>query len=240
MLDVHCIPVLDDNYVWLLRDAVSGDTAVVDPAVAEPVIEAAATLGWNITQIWNTHWHPDHTGGNAAIKAVTHAEVIGPAMEVDKIASLDKGVGHGDRFHLGNVAVEVIFTPGHTAGHILFHLPDERLLFSGDTLFPMGCGRLFEGSPEEMHGNMCMLAQFPGDTLVYCAHEYTVANGKFALSIEPDNVDIQMRMEKVMRARALGIPTVPTTIRTEKATNPFMRAISVDEFARLRTLKDRG
>ncbi len=238
-IEIVRIPVLSDNYVWLAHDPVSGETAVVDPAVADPVLAEAAKHGWQITQIWNTHWHPDHTGGNAAIKAATGCTVTAPAAEAGRIPTLDRAVGEGDVVCLGDIEAEVIEVPAHTAGHIAYLLPqDECAAFVGDTLFAMGCGRLFEGTPAQMHANMQRLAQLPPDTLVYCAHEYTLANGRFALTVEPDNRALAERMAEVEALRARGQPTVPTTIALERATNPFMRAGSVEELAARRAAKD--
>ena len=238
MIEVVRIPVLSDNYVWLAHEPESGDTAVIDPAVAEPVLAEAARRGWTIGQIWNTHWHPDHTGGNAAIKAATGCTITGPAAEAARIPTLDRQVAEGDRVMLGDIEADVLEVPAHTAGHIAYHLPSEGTLFIGDTLFAMGCGRLFEGTPAQMHANLQRLAALPPDTLVYCAHEYTLANGRFALTVEPDNEALRERMAKVEAARAAGEPTVPTTIADERATNPFMRAGSVEELARRRAAKD--
>ena len=237
-LEIVRIPVLSDNYVWLVHEPDSGETMVVDPAVAEPVLEAAAERGWAITQIWNTHWHPDHTGGNEAIKAATGCRVTGPAAEAARIPTLDRQVREGDRVALGPVEAVVIEVPAHTAGHIAYHLPSEGAIFVGDTLFAMGCGRLFEGSAEQMHRNMGRLAQLPPETDVYCAHEYTLSNGRFAVTVEPDNEALARRMAEVEAARAAGVATVPTTIALELATNPFMRASSVEEFAERRHGKD--
>ena len=238
MLDIARVPVLSDNYVWLVHEPDSGDTAVVDPAVADPVLEAAAQRGWRISQIWNTHWHPDHTGGNAAIKAVTGCLVTGPAAEAARIPTLDRQVREGDRVSLGGLEAQVIEVPAHTAGHIAYHLPDEAVIFVGDTLFAMGCGRLFEGTAEQMHGNLQRLAELPDETRVFCAHEYTLSNGRFAVTVEPDNPALARRMAEVEAARAAGAATVPTTIALERSTNPFMRAGSVEEFARRRAAKD--
>ncbi|WP_129793561.1 hydroxyacylglutathione hydrolase [Sphingosinicella sp. CPCC 101087] len=238
MLEIARIPALSDNYVWLAHEPTSGETVVIDPAVAEPVLEEAARRGWRVTQIWNTHWHPDHTGGNEAIKAATGARVTGPAAEAERIPTLDRQVKEGDRVAIGGLEAQVLEVPAHTAGHIAYHLAEEGLIFVGDTLFAMGCGRLFEGSAGQMHANLQRLAALPEDTEVYCAHEYTLSNGRFALTVEPENQALAQRMEKVESARAAGEATVPTTIGLERATNPFVRAATVEEFARRREAKD--
>lgn len=237
-LDIVRIPVLDDNYVWLVHDDASGDTVVIDPAVAEPVLAEADRRGWKISQIWNTHWHPDHVGGNAAIKAATGCTITGPAAEADKISTLDRLVGDGDTITIGALTAHVIAVPAHTAGHIAYHLPDARAAFVGDTLFAMGCGRLFEGTPAQMFDNMQRLASLPDDTNVYCAHEYTLSNAKFAVTVEPDNAALSARYAKVVAMRERGEATVPTTIGLERATNPFMRAANVEELAARRAAKD--
>ena len=238
MLSVVRIPVLSDNYVWLLHDDASGETVVVDPAVAEPVLAEAADRGWTISQIWNTHWHGDHVGGNAAIKAATGCLITGPTAEAAKIGSLDRQVGEGDKVRIGDHVAAVMEVPAHTAGHIAYHLAADHIIFVGDTLFAMGCGRLFEGTADQMFVNMARLAALPDDTMVYCAHEYTQSNGRFALTIEPDNEALADRMAQVDAARARGEATVPTTIGLERATNIFMRADDAAELARRRTAKD--
>lgn len=237
-LEIVRVPVLSDNYVWLAHDAASGETIVVDPAVAEPVLDAAAARGWRITQVWNTHWHPDHTGGNEAIKAATGATITGPAAEAARIPTLDHMVGEGDTVRIGDIVATVIDVPAHTAGHIAYHLPSEAAVFVGDTLFAMGCGRLFEGTAAQMFANMARLAALPAETQVYCAHEYTLSNGRYAVVAEPENAAIAARLADVEAARAAGEATVPTTIALERATNPFMRAVSVDELAARRAAKD--
>ena len=237
-IEIVRIPVLSDNYVWLAHDPASGETAVIDPAVAEPVLAAAAERGWPIGQIWNTHWHPDHIGGNDAIQAATGAVVSAPAAEPAKIPTLDVALAEGDEVRLGAIVGQVIEVPAHTAGHIAIHLPDEHVVFVGDTLFAMGCGRLFEGSPAQMFANMKRLEALPPETRVYCAHEYTQSNGRYALVAEPGNAAIRARMDAVDAARAKGEATVPTTIALERATNPFMRAGSVGELAERRAAKD--
>jgi hydroxyacylglutathione hydrolase len=238
MLEVVCIPVLSDNYVWLVHEASSGETMVVDPAVAEPVLAEAKARNWTITHIWNTHWHPDHTGGNAEIKAATGCRITGPAAEVERIPTLDVQVKGGDQVTLGAAKADVIDVPAHTAGHIAFHFGDDRKVFVGDTLFAMGCGRLFEGTADQMFANMRKLEALPDETLVYCAHEYTLSNGRYAVVAEPDNQALVERMEAVEAARAQGEATVPTSIALEKATNPFMRAATVAELAERRAAKD--
>ncbi len=237
-LEVVRIPVLSDNYVWLVHDAASGETMVVDPAVAEPVLEEADRRGWRITAIWNTHWHPDHTGGNAAIKAATGCTIIGPRAEFERIPTLDVQLDEGDAPTLGRATATVIAVPAHTAGHIAYHFADEKLAFVGDTLFAMGCGRLFEGTAEQMFANMRKLELLGDDTQVFCAHEYTASNGRYALVAEPDNLAIRDRMDEVTRLRAADVPTVPTTIGLERATNPFMRAKDASELAERRAAKD--
>ncbi|UZK68188.1 hydroxyacylglutathione hydrolase [Sphingomonas sp. S1-29] len=237
-LEIIRIPALSDNYVWLVHDAGSGETMVVDPAEAAPVLAQADSRGWRIGAIWNTHWHPDHTGGNAAIKAAHGAVVIAPADEAARIPTADRLVGEGDSVKLGDHVATVIETPGHTAGHIAFHFAEDASVFVGDTLFAMGCGRLFEGDAEQMFGNMQRLAALPPETVVYCAHEYTLSNGRYARVAEPDNAAIAERLETVERQRAAGEPTVPTTIALELATNPFLRAGTAGQLAERRAAKD--
>ena len=237
-LEIVRIPALSDNYIWLVHDSASAETTVIDPAQAEPVLAEADKRGWKITQIWNTHWHPDHTGGNAGIKAATGAHITGPGAESARIPTLDTQVAEGDTVRLGGVEAQVLDVPAHTAGHIAYHLPTEQVAFVGDTLFAMGCGRLFEGTAEQMFANMRKLEALPGDTRVYCAHEYTQSNGRYALAAEPDNLAIRARMNQVDAARARGEATVPTTIAEERDTNPFMRASSPAELAERRAAKD--
>ncbi|WP_025560404.1 hydroxyacylglutathione hydrolase [Sphingomonas sp. UNC305MFCol5.2] len=238
MLDIVRIPALSDNYIWLVHDPASGETMVVDPAQAEPVLAEAEARGWKIDAIWNTHWHPDHTGGNAAIKAATGCTVIAPAAEAARIPTADRLVSEGDEVRLGDHVARVMEVPAHTAGHIAYHFADDDVVFVGDTLFAMGCGRLFEGTAAQMFANMQRLGALPGETRVYCAHEYTQSNGRYALIAEPDNAAIRDRMDAVDRARAAGEATVPTTIALEAATNPFLRAGSVEVLAERRAAKD--
>jgi hydroxyacylglutathione hydrolase len=239
-LEIVRIPVLSDNYIWLVHEPDSKETMVVDPAVAEPVLAEAEKRGWTITQIWNTHWHPDHTGGNAAIKAATGCTIIGPEAERERIPTLDVLVKEGDVVRLGAAEAQVIDVPAHTAGHIAYHFASEQAAFVGDTLFAMGCGRLFEGTAAQMFANMRKLEALRDDTRVYCAHEYTQSNGRFALTVEPDNAALVSRMAEVNTLRERGEPTIPTTIALERATNPFMRAASIEQLAERRISKDRS
>ena len=237
-LQIVRIPALSDNYVWLVHDPVSAETIVVDPAQAEPVLAVLAERGWQLSAIWNTHWHPDHTGGNAALKAATGCTVIAPAAEAAKIPTADRLVGEGDTVAIGGHAATVWEVPAHTAGHIAYHFAEDALIFVGDTLFAMGCGRLFEGTAEQMFANMQRLAALPDETLAYCAHEYTLSNGRYARAAEPDNGAIRERMAAVERMRAAGEATVPTTIAAERATNPFLRATDARMLAERRAAKD--
>jgi hydroxyacylglutathione hydrolase len=237
-IEVVRIPVLSDNYVWLARESESGEVLVVDPAVAAPVLAKAEELGWTITQIWNTHWHPDHVGGNAEIKAATGCMITGPAAEAKRIPTLDVQVTGGERIAFGAAEALVIDVPAHTAGHIAFHFADDQIIFVGDTLFAMGCGRLFEGTAAQMFDNMQALAALPDSTTVYCAHEYTQSNGRYALVAEPENEALVARMAEVDAMRLRGEATVPTTIGLERATNPFMRAATAEQLAERRAAKD--
>jgi len=236
-LEIVRVPVLTDNYAWLIHDSVGGETVAVDPGEAAPVQAAAAARGWTIDQVWTTHWHPDHTGGNAALRAAG-ARITGPAAEAGKIPTLDATVDEGDMVRIGTTVAEVWHVPGHTAGHIAFHLADAAAIFTGDTLFALGCGRLFEGTAAEMFANMQRYATLPDATQVYCGHEYTQSNGRFALTVEPGNHALAARMTAVDTARAAGEATVPTSIGLERATNPFLRASDAGTFARLRIGKD--
>jgi hydroxyacylglutathione hydrolase len=223
-LVIRQIPVLRDNYVYLLRDEASGATGVVDPSVAEPVLAVLAETGWRLTHILNTHHHPDHTGGNLEIKRATGAIVVGPRADRDRIPGIDVAVADGERYALGTEAAEVFDVPGHTRGHIAYWFKDSRALFCGDTLFLMGCGRLFEGTPEQMWRSLSKLRRLPGETRVYCGHEYTQANARFALTVEPQNAALVARARRVDALRAEGQSTVPGTMADELATNPFLRA----------------
>ena len=236
MLQIVAVPAFSDNYLWLLHDDASEETAVVDPGDAAPVLAEAERRGWTIGQVWNTHWHPDHTGGNLAVKQATGARISGPADE--RIPGRDVTLSEGDEVRLGTHVGRVIAVPGHTLGHVAIIFDDDRRAFVGDTLFAMGCGRLFEGTPLQMFESLQRIAELPGDTRLYCAHEYTLSNARFAAHAEPGNHEIAARLTQVESLRAAGKMTVPTTVAEERATNPFVRAGSVETFARLRKDKD--
>jgi hydroxyacylglutathione hydrolase len=238
MLEIVAVPVLTDNYVWLLHNPDSGETAAVDPSVADPVLEAAAAKGWRLTQVLNTHWHPDHTGGNAAIQSATGAPITAPA-EAERVSKVDRVVAEGDRVTVCGAEAVVWDIPAHTAGHVAYYFEDEGMIFVGDTMFSMGCGRLFEGTAQQMHANLQRIAALPADMRIYCGHEYTVANAKFAAHVEPDNAAIAERLAEAEALRAAGRITLPTTVEQERQTNPFVRAGGWEEFARLRSDKDR-
>jgi hydroxyacylglutathione hydrolase len=221
-IDVRQFPCLSDNYGYLVRDRASGLVACIDTPDPEPILEALADWGGRLHLILNTHWHRDHAGGNEAIKAATGAAVVAPA-EVSKVSPVDRLVRHGDVVDLGETRFEVIDTGGHTLGHVTYHDAADRIAFVGDTLFALGCGRLFEGTAEQMWSSLQRLAALPDDTKVYCAHEYTASNARFALSVDTDP-GLKDRADQVFAARQRGEPTVPTTIGLEKATNPFLRA----------------
>jgi hydroxyacylglutathione hydrolase len=235
-MEIVPVPAFTDNYLWLIHDDLSGETAVVDPGDASAALAEAGKRGWSITQIWNTHWHPDHTGGNIAIKVATGAKISGPAGE--NIPGRDTALKEGDEIRLGGHVGRVIEVPGHTLGHIALIFHEDGVAFVGDTLFAMGCGRLFEGTPKQMYRSLQRLAELPEDMNLYCAHEYTLSNARFALHAEPDNRSIAERLSRVEQLRGQGIITVPTTIAQELETNPFLRATNEDEFARLRKDKD--
>jgi len=230
------VPAFSDNYLWLVHDDASGDTAVVDPGDAAPVLAETARRGWTISQVWNTHWHPDHTGGNLAIKQATGAQISGPAKE--RIPGRDVALNEGDTVRLGNRVGRVIEVPGHTLGHIALLFDEERVAFVGDTLFAMGCGRLFEGTPAQMYRSLQRLTGLPEDTKLYCAHEYTLSNARFAVHAEPTNAATAARLAGVEELRRAGEITVPTTVAQERETNPFVRATDEHAFARLRKDKD--
>lgn len=251
-IDIHQFPCLSDNYGFLIRDTKSGNVAAVDTPDVGAINAALSEKDWRLTHILNTHWHPDHAGGNLALKKQWDCTIIGPANEAEKIPGIDRKVGEGDLVELGAATATVRDTPGHTAGHIIYHFADDDAAFVGDTIFAMGCGRLFEGTPDQMWRSLSKIAAMAPSTQLYCAHEYTQANAAFALSIDPHNEDLRARVDDVARLRADGAPTVPTTVAIELKTNPFLRAENdalragvnmvgadaVSVFAETRRLKD--
>ncbi|MFQ5563374.1 MAG: hydroxyacylglutathione hydrolase [Parvularculaceae bacterium] len=251
-LEIRQFPCLFDNYGYLVRDLETGVVATIDTPDANAVNAALKEAGWRLTHILNTHHHWDHAGGNLALKEKWGCEVIGPRAEAEKIPGLDRVVGDGDVVAFGESKARIYDTPGHTLGHIVYHFEDDGAAFVGDTIFALGCGRLFEGTPAQMWNSLSKIAAFPGETNLYCAHEYTQANARFALTVDPENDALKKRSAEIDRLRANKIPTVPSTVAEERATNPFLRAEDpglqagvgmngadpVDVFAEVRKRKD--
>lgn len=252
-IEIRQIPCLSDNYGYLIRDPQTGLVATIDTPDPDAINSALEEEGWRLTHILNTHHHWDHAGGNLALKERWQCDVIGPRGEAEKIPGLDRAVGEGDLVMLGKSVATVSDTPGHTAGHIVYHFKDSEVAFVGDTIFALGCGRLFEGTPDQMWSSLSKVASWPPQTLLYCAHEYTQANADFALSIEPDFEPLKKRAAEIRKMRAEGKPTVPMSVGEELATSPFMRARGrrlaaslgmvganpVDVFAEVRKRKDK-
>lgn len=236
--EIVAVPAFSDNYIWLLRDSASGSVAAIDPGDGAAALHAAGARGWRIDQVLTTHWHPDHTGGNLLVKEATGCSIHGPAAERDRIPGIDQELREGDRVHVGQLEAEVWEVPGHTLGHIAFVFRDAGIAFVGDTLFVMGCGRLFEGTPAQMHRSLQRLGALDPDTRLFCAHEYTLGNARFAAHAEPDNVAVRTRLKEVEALRAAGAMTVPTTVAEEWATNPFLRAQDAEVLGTLRQAKD--
>ena len=252
-IDVHMFPCLEDNYGYLVHDPVSGATATVDTPEVEPIERALRETGWQLTHIFNTHHHFDHAGGNLELKDKTGCTIVGPRADATRIPGIDIQVGDGDIYDFGGQSVQVFDTPGHTMGHIVYYFPHGEIAFVGDTLFALGCGRLFEGTPTQMWNSLQKLLLLPDSTTVYCAHEYTQANANFALTVDPDNAALQIRATEIAKLRANNQPTIPTNIGLERSTNPFLRpdsptlratlnmedASDVEVFAEVRARKDK-
>lgn len=252
MLNIIQLPALTDNYIYVIHDSIGGKTAAIDPAITEPVLDVLNKNDWRLDYIFNTHHHSDHVGGNLQLKQLTGCKIVGSASDRIRIPGIDIEVTDGDEFKLGEETFQAFDTPGHTSGHIVYYSANSSALFCGDTLFSLGCGRLFEGSAEQMWHSLQKLKALPGNTRVYCAHEYTQANGRFALTLEKDNHELQRRVSEVAKLRAQKQPSVPSTIGLELATNPFLReqspnlraAVAAKDdspaqvFAKIRLLKD--
>jgi len=223
-LEIVQIPVLKDNYVYLVRDPGTGSVGVVDPAVAEPVEAELERRRWRLTHILNTHHHGDHVGGNQRLKARFQATVVGPRADRARIPGIDIEVGEGDEYRFGQEPARVFDIPGHTRGHIAYWFEGSKALFCGDTIFSLGCGRMFEGTPKQFWASLSKLRALPEDTRVYCAHEYTESNARFARTVDPGNPDLLVRIDEVTRLRAAGRPTVPSLMGEERRANPFLRA----------------
>jgi len=253
VLEIHQFTCRSDNYCVLIHDADTGLTASIDAPEEAAIRTALADTGWKLTHILNTHHHFDHVEGNANLKAEFGCTIIGPKGEAAKIPQIDTSVAHGETFSFGGHAVEVIGTPGHTLGEISYYLPDDAVVFTGDTLFALGCGRIFEGTPDMMWQSLQRLAELPRETMVYCGHEYTLSNAKFAITVDPNNEALQARLTEIVKLRADDKPTLPTSIGAELDTNPFMRpknagiraslamndASDAEVFAEIRSRKDR-
>ena len=251
---ITLVPCLADNYCVLLHAPESGETVAIDAPSAEPIKSELGKHGWRLSGIFITHHHNDHTAGCQALKDLFACTITGPETEAERIPALGRGVSEGSALSFGGHSVEVIETPGHTLGHVSYHIPELKVAFTGDTLFALGCGRVFEGDPQMMFASMQQLAALPDDTAIYCGHEYTLSNARFALSIEPENAALVAHVKDVEAKRAAGVPTLPTTIALEKATNPFLRTASTairarlgligapdwQVFARLRELKNKA
>ncbi len=237
-LQVFQLPVLQDNYIYIIRDINTEKTAVVDPALAEPVNSFLKERNWTLDFIFSTHHHWDHTDGNLQLKEKWNCQILGFAKDAHRIPGIDQHLQEGEEFTFGDLPCRVLFFPGHTLGHIAYWFFEEKKLFIGDTLFAMGCGRLFEGSPQQMFTSLNHIKSFPPDTEVFCAHEYTEKNGHFALSVDSKNQMLKDRMKKVQTSREKNQATVPFFLSEELKTNPFLRASTLEEFTNLRKKRD--
>lgn len=238
MISIVQIPALKDNYSYLIHDDISAKTVVIDPSEAAPVLKALNNRAWRLSAIWNTHHHWDHIGGNLELKEAYQCQIVGSEFDRDRIDGLTDTVQDGDSLNLGGIHAKIISVPGHTQGAITYYIADSKAAFTGDTLFTGGCGRLFEGTPEQMVASLKKLAALPSETLIYCGHEYTESNLEFAATVFPDHPEITKRLESVRLLRAKGQPTVPALLFEELATNPFYLAHSLEAFTKIRILKD--
>lgn len=238
MLAIEAIPLLKDNYAWLLRDAETGVVAVVDPSESEPVVALLESRGLGLDLVINTHHHGDHVGGNRGLKSRFQCVVVGPDYDKDRLIGLDHTVREGDAIDVGKARAQVMHIPAHTTGHIAVWFAESKAVFVGDTLFSLGCGRLFEGTPRDLKSSLDRLRALPEDTRIYCGHEYTEANARFALTVDPHNKDLQARHAEVRALRQRGLPTVPSILGEELRANPFLRAATAEELGRLRAMKD--
>ena len=235
---IHQIPLWEDNYIYLLHEKQSNKTAVIDPGEAQTVNRFLKTKNLKLDCILSTHHHFDHTGGNLKLKEDWDCKIYGYKEDAQRIPGIDISLKEGDQVFVGSLCFEVLYVPGHTLGHIAFWNKQNQVLFCGDTLFAMGCGRLFEGTPEQMFSSLNKIKKLPKKSLIYCAHEYSLNNAEFALSIEPSNLDLKKRFQKISALRKQNQETVPFYLEEEFATNPFLRAESISEFAKIRKLKD--
>lgn len=237
-LEIHMFPCLWDNYGFLIHNPDTGETACIDTPEVDKIVAALEEKNWTLTHIWNTHHHPDHAGGNLKLKELYNVQIIGCEADKKRLPGLDLGVSDGEKFSFGSHEVLVMETPGHTIGHIIYYIPSAKAAFVGDTIFALGCGRLFEGTANQMFDSMAKIAALPDDTALYCAHEYTLSNGKFALTVDPDNQALIDYMDEAKSKRENDLPTVPTSVAAEKAANPFLRAESPERLGEIRTAKD--
>ena len=238
MLKVIQISVLEDNYSFIIHNNKTGETAAVDPALEEPILKVLKENNWSLSYIINTHHHWDHTDANVALKGATGAKIMGYKHDAHRIPAIDILLEDNDVIEVCSRKVRVIFVPGHTLGHIVYYFEEDKILFVGDTIFSLGSGRLFEGSYQQMFNSLQRLKSLPEDVLIYCAHEYTQDNGKFAITVDPNNEKLQGRIKEVEHLRENNKATVPTNMKLELETNPFLRARSVEEFAYIRKQKD--
>ncbi|XP_075488504.1 hydroxyacylglutathione hydrolase 2, mitochondrial-like isoform X2 [Primulina tabacum] len=227
-LQIEMVPCLRDNYAYLIHDVNTGTVGVVDPSEVLPIVDALNRKNWNLNYILNTHHHFDHTGGNLGLKERYGAKVIGSALDKERIPGIDIVLNDRDQWMFAGHEVLAMETPGHTRGHISFYFPGSKSIFTGDTLFSLSCGKLFEGTPQQMFSSLSKITSLPDDTNIYCGHEYTLSNSKFALSIEPGNEELQSYAAHVTLLRNKGLPTIPTSLRKEKLCNPFLRTSSLE------------